>query len=180
MRSARILAALPPGVAFEPLMTLYLTDRTTPDEISRAKASGAVFAVKLYPAGATTNSDAGVTDLDRLRPTLQRMADVGLPLCVHGEVTDASVDVFEREPVFIERVMRPLVAALPSLRVVMEHITTKEAVAFVLAAGPHVAATVTPQHLLFNRNGARGVGCAIVVAAALAAAAPVASAHSRA
>ena len=139
-------------------MTLYLTDRTTPDEITRAKASGVVFAVKLYPAGATTNSDAGVTDLERLRPTLQRMADVGLPLCVHGEVTDAAIDVFEREPVFIERVLRPLVASLPSLRVVMEHITTKEAVAFVEAAGPNVAATMTPQHLLFTRNGAGGGG----------------------
>jgi len=134
-------------------MTLYLTDRTTPEEITRAHESGAVLAVKLYPAGATTNSDAGVTDVARVLPALARMAEVGMPLCVHGEVTDGAVDVFEREPAFIERVLKPLLAAVPTLRVVMEHITTKEAAAFVTAAGPNVAATITPQHLLYNRNG---------------------------
>ena len=133
-------------------MTLYLTDRTLPDEISAAKASGIVFAAKLYPAGATTNSDAGVTDLTALRPTLQRMADVGLPLCIHGEATDPATDVFEREPAFIERTLQSLVESFPALRIVMEHITTKEAAAFVIAAGPNVAATITPQHLLLNRN----------------------------
>ena len=149
---SRILAALPPGTAFEPLMTLYLTDMTTPEEISTAAASGVVYAVKLYPAGATTNSDAGVTDLARVAPALERMADVGLPLCVHGEVVDTSVDVFEREPRFVASVLTPLLAAHPRLRIVLEHITTAEAVDFVAAAGPNVAATVTAHHLLYNRN----------------------------
>ena len=131
---ARILAAVPEGVAFAPLMTLYLTDDTTPADIREAVASGIVHAVKLYPAGATTNSASGVTDVQRVRATLATMAEVGLPLCVHGEVTDPDVDVFDREAVFIERVLRPLLAAHPTLRVVMEHITTAQAVEFVEAA----------------------------------------------
>ena len=153
MCSQRILEALPNGLDFQPLMTLYLTNNTTPEEIRRAKASGVVFAVKLYPAGATTNSDDGVTDIAAVYPVLEAMAACGLPLCVHGEVTAPSVDVFEREPSFIEAVLRPLTARFPTLRVVMEHITTKEAVAFVESQGPNVAATITPQHLLYNRNG---------------------------
>ena len=138
---ARILAALPPGADFEPLMTLYLTDVTSADEISRAAAAG-IIGVKLYPAGATTNSDAGVTDVARAAPALARMAELGMPLLVHGEVTDAAVDIFEREPVFLERVLAPLLARHPTLRVVLEHITTKEAVAAVEAAGARVAATI--------------------------------------
>ena len=148
----RILAALPAGVAFEPLMTLYLTEATTPEEIARARASGFVHAVKYYPAGATTHSDAGVHDLKRLAATLARMQELDLPLLVHGEVTDPSVDTFDREHVFIERVLGPLVRAYPGLRLVFEHITTREAVEFVAAAGPRVAATITPQHLLLNRT----------------------------
>lgn len=155
----RILAALPPGGAaaaatpFEPLMTLYLTDNTSPQEVAAAKASG-VVAFKLYPAGATTNSDAGVTDLfGRCLPALHAMADLGLLLLVHGEVVDAEVDIFDRERVFIERVLAPLLGRVPALRVVMEHITTADAVAFVDSCPPdRVAATVTPQHLLLNRN----------------------------
>jgi len=149
---ARILAALPAGSDFEPLMTLYLTDATSPDEVDRAVASGAVFGVKLYPAGATTNSDAGVTAIERVYPVLERMQALGLPLLVHGEVTRASVDVFEREPAFVEEVARPLVARFPALKVVMEHITTREAVRFVEEAPATVAATVTAQHLMYSRN----------------------------
>jgi dihydroorotase len=151
----RILAAhaatpgLPP---FEPLMVLYLTDNTAPDEIDRACDSGFVHAVKLYPAGATTNSDSGVTDVMRCDAALARMAERGLPLLIHGEVTDGEVDVFDREAVFIERVLRPLLARHPSLRVVFEHITTKDAAEFVAAAGDNIAATVTAHHLLMNRN----------------------------
>lgn len=148
----RILAATPAAAGFTPLMTLYLTDGTTPDEISRAHASGHVHAVKLYPAGATTNSDSGVTSMDRVMPALSRMAELRMPLLVHGEVTDPSVDVFDREAVFLDRVLRPLVAALPTLRIVLEHITTRAAVEFVLAAGDNVAATITAHHLLYNRN----------------------------
>jgi len=148
----RILAALPTGLRFEPLMTLYLTDDTPPAEIDAARASGFVHAVKLYPAGATTNSAAGVTDLARCRATLARMETLGLPLLVHGEATDPAVDVFDREAVFIERVLAPLLKDFPALRVVFEHITTREAVQFVLAAGANVAATVTAHHLLLNRN----------------------------
>ncbi len=147
-----ILAALPAGSDFTPLMTLYLTDRTSPEEIERSRASGAVHAVKLYPAGATTNSDSGVTDMDRVLPTLRAMAAAGLPLLVHGEVTDAKVDIFDRERVFVEQVLAPLLERLPELKVVMEHITTAEAARFVREAGPNVAATLTPQHLLMNRN----------------------------
>lgn len=147
----RILAVVP-GSAFEPLMSLYLTDRLAPDEIERAKASGKIIAVKLYPAGATTNSDAGVTAIDKVYPVLERMEALGMVLCVHGEATGAEVDVFDREQVFIDRVLSPLVRRFPKLRVVFEHITTAEAAQFVRAAGPHVAATVTAHHLLLNRN----------------------------
>jgi dihydroorotase len=148
----RILAALPAGAAFEPLMTLYLTDTTPPEEVQRARDSGCVFGFKLYPAGATTHSDSGVTDVARIAPVLERMAELGVVLEVHGEVTDPGVDIFDREARFIERVLAPLVERLPGLRVVLEHITTRAAVDFVLAARTGVAATVTPQHLLMNRN----------------------------
>jgi dihydroorotase len=148
----RILAALPPGVGFEPLMTLYLTDQTTPEEITRAKASGVVYGCKLYPAGATTHSDAGVTDVRRIDAVFGRMAEVSMVLQVHGEVTDPGVDVFDREARFIDAVLLPLTKRHPSLRVVFEHITTREAVQFVTGARPGIAATVTPQHLLMNRN----------------------------
>ncbi len=149
---ARILAALPKGMQFEPLMTLYLTDNTSADEIKKAKASGIVHAVKLYPAGATTNSDAGVTDLRKTYSALEEMQRCGMPLLVHGEVTSADIDIFDREAVFIERVMQPLLQDLPGLRVVFEHITTKEAAQFVTSAPDTIAATLTPQHLLYNRN----------------------------
>ena len=149
---SRILAALPDGLSFEPLMTLYLTDNTPADEIRRAVDSGFVHAVKLYPAGATTNSDAGVTDLQKCDAALAEMEKAGLPLLVHGEVTDPAIDIFDRENVFIERVMQPLLARRPGLRVVFEHITTREAAEFVAAAGPNIAATITAHHLLYNRN----------------------------
>ena len=148
----RILAALPAGAAFEPLMTLYLTEGTTPAEIERAKASGFVHGVKLYPAHATTNSSHGVTDLRRCDATLDAMQRVGLPLLVHGEVTDPDVDVFDREAVFIERVLAPLVRDFPELKVVLEHATTSAAVEFVEAAPANIAATITAHHLLLNRN----------------------------
>jgi len=148
----RILAALPAGSAFEPLMTLYLTDRTPAEEIERAHESGLVKAVKLYPAGATTNSDSGVTDLAHCDEAIAAMARLGMPLLVHGEVTDAEIDIFDREAVFIERVMKPLLERHPSLRVVFEHITTADAAEFVTAAPANVAATITAHHLLYNRN----------------------------
>jgi dihydroorotase len=151
----RILAALPPDPScsrFEPLMTLYLTDNTPPGEIARARDSGAVQAVKYYPAGATTNSDSGVTDLAKCHAVLEAMEKSGMPLLVHGEVTDGDVDMFDRERVFIDRTLAPLVERFEGLKVVMEHITTREAAAFVTAAPPRVAATLTPQHLLLNRN----------------------------
>jgi dihydroorotase len=148
----RILAARPAGSTFEPLMTLYLTDNTPPDEVARARASGFVHAFKLYPAGATTHSDAGVTDIRRCDTTLAAMAELGVPLLIHGEVTQETVDVFDREARFIGDVLGPLVQRLPKLRIVFEHITTRAAVQFVRAAGPQVAATITPQHLLHNRN----------------------------
>jgi len=150
----RLLAARPkdgPGHDFEPLLTLYLTDNTPPEEIVRAKAAG-IVALKLYPAGATTNSDAGVTDIARTRRTLEAMQREGLLLLVHGEVTDPDVDVFDREAVFIERVMQPLRRDFPGLRTVFEHITTQEAAEYVAEAGALTAATVTAHHLLFNRN----------------------------
>ena len=149
---ARILAVLPAGADFEPLMTLYLTDNTPADEIRRAVDSGFVKAVKLYPAGATTNSDAGVSDWAKCDGVLAEMEKAGLPLLVHGEVTDPAVDLFDRENVFIERVLKPLLARYPALRVVFEHITTKDAADFVATAGENVAATITAHHLLYNRN----------------------------
>jgi dihydroorotase len=148
----RIRAALPAGAVFEPLMTLYLTDNTQPAEIEKAKRSGAVHAVKYYPAGATTNSDSGVTDLEKCRGVFEAMEACGMPLLVHGEVTDSAVDVFDRERVFVERVLIPLVERHAGLRVVLEHITTREAARFVAAAPPRVAATITAHHLLINRN----------------------------
>jgi dihydroorotase len=148
----RILAALPEGSKFEPLMTLYLTDNTPADEIDRVKESGFVHALKLYPAGATTNSDAGVTSLAKCRDTIARMERLGVPLLVHGEVTDPEIDVFDREAVFIDKVMTPLLKDHPELRVVFEHITTKQAAEFVASAGPNIGATITAHHLLLNRN----------------------------
>jgi dihydroorotase len=148
----RILQALPTGSRFEPLMTLYLTDRTEPAEVDRAKASGIVHGFKLYPAGATTHSDAGVTDIQKIDAVLARMAQLGVVLQVHGEVTDPDVDVFDREARFIGAVLAPVITRHPGLRVVFEHITTREAVDFVRRARPGVAATITPQHLLLNRN----------------------------
>ena len=148
----RILANVPAGSGFEPLMTLYLTDRTTEDEVRRASESGFVVAFKLYPAGATTNSDAGVTDIAALDPILDAMARHGVKLLVHGEVTDDHVDVFDREAEFIERTLVGIVERHPGLSLVLEHITTQNAVEFVKGAPPNVGATITPQHLLFNRN----------------------------
>ena len=149
---ARILAAVPAGLAFEPQMTLYLTDSTSPDEIRRAQASGFVVGAKLYPAGATTHSDAGVTAIDKVWPALEAMAEHGLVLQVHGEVTASDVDVFDREQVFIDRVLSRVVERVPRLKVVFEHITTRIAAEFVQSARAGVAATITPQHLLLNRN----------------------------
>ena len=147
----RLLGALPEGSTFQPLMTLYLTDNLPPEEIVRAKAAG-VVALKLYPAGATTNSDAGVTDLRKTYKTLEAMQRAGLKLLVHGEVTDPAVDLFDREAVFIDRVFEPLRRDMPELKVVFEHITTREAAQYVAAADAHTAATITAHHLLFNRN----------------------------
>jgi dihydroorotase len=148
----RIMQALPVGVNFEPLMTLYLTDNTTAQEIKKAKASGIIQGVKLYPAGATTNSDSGVTSLDKCADALAMMEEVGMPLLTHGEVTDADVDVFDREKVFIDRHMKPLINRYPRLKIVFEHITTKDAADFVATAADNVAATITVHHLLMNRN----------------------------
>ena len=148
----RILEALPNGLQFEPLMTLYLTDNTTGAEIKKATESGFVHAVKYYPAGATTNSDSGVTDLNKCSQVFEVMQNLGMPLLMHGEVTDGDVDVFDREKVFIDRNMKPLLARFPELKVVFEHITTRDAAQFVTAAPANVAATITPHHLLMNRN----------------------------
>lgn len=148
----RILDVLPDNTDFEPLMTLYLTDNTQPAEIRKAKESGIVHGVKLYPAGATTNSDAGVTSLDRCIPTLEEMQKQGVPLLMHGEVTDPSIDIFDREAVFIDKVLIPLRKKLPDLKIVFEHITTKAAAEYVAEADGYIGATVTPHHLLFNRN----------------------------
>ncbi|MGH8294847.1 MAG: dihydroorotase [Steroidobacteraceae bacterium] len=148
----RILDALPAGMRFEPLMTLYLTDRTDPAEVDRAAASGHIVGVKLYPAGATTHSDAGVTDIRRVHAVLSRMEERDLVLEVHGEVTDPDVDVFDREARFIDQVLAPLAARFPRLRIVFEHISTRAAVEFVLGSRPGIAATLTPQHLLMSRN----------------------------
>jgi dihydroorotase len=149
---ARIVAALPAGAEFTPLMTCYLTDTTDPDEVARGHAEGVFAAVKLYPAHATTHSAHGVTDIDRVMPVLERMAGLGMPLLIHGEVTDPDVDVFDREAVFIERALDPLRRRLPQLRIVLEHVTTEEAVAYVGAGGPDLAATITAHHLIINRN----------------------------
>jgi len=148
----RILAALPQGADFEPLMTLYLTETTDPDDVAAAAAAGLVKAVKLYPAGATTNSESGVRDFAKVAPVLERMAEIGLPLCVHGEVTDAEVDIFDREAVFIERVLDPLRRRVPGLKLVMEHVTTSQGVDYVRSAAEGLAATITTHHLIINRN----------------------------
>ncbi len=148
----RILAALPAYSRFEPLMTLYLTDNTPAVEIQRAKASGLVHAVKLYPSGATTNSDSGVTAIENTYAALEAMQEVGMPLLVHGEVTDPAVDVFDREAVFIERILQPLTLRLPGLKLVLEHITTEQGVAFVSQGSERIAGTLTAHHLLMNRN----------------------------
>ena len=148
----RILATVPQGVSFEPLMTLYLTDQTTPDEIRKARQSGAVYAAKLYPAGATTNSDSGVTRIENIMPALEVMQQQEMPLLVHAEVTDPGIDIFDRERAFIDRHMRSLVEQLPELSVVFEHVTTRDAVEFVCEAREGVAATITAHHLLYNRN----------------------------
>jgi dihydroorotase len=148
----RVRAAVPAGVAFTPLMTCYLTDRADPEEIARGHASGVWVAAKLYPAHATTNSAHGVTDIGNLYPALERMQQIGMPLLVHGEATDPDVDIFDREAVFIERMFLPLVRDFPELKMVFEHITTAEAVRFVEESGANIAATITPQHLIINRN----------------------------
>ena len=148
----RILTALAADARFTPLMTAYLTDTTDPDDLAQGHADGVLTAAKLYPAGATTNSASGVTDIARIKPVLARMAEIGMPLLVHGEVTDLAVDIFDREKVFIERVLKPTLNDVPDLRVVFEHITSAEGVAFVRGAGPNIAATITPHHLVINRN----------------------------
>ncbi|MEY8096418.1 dihydroorotase [Falsihalocynthiibacter sp. S25ZX9] len=147
----RILAALPEGSNFTPLMTLYLTEQSDPDDIAAAYASGLISAVKLYPAGATTNSASGVSDFDKVRPALEKMAEIGLPLCLHGEVTDAEVDIFDREAVFIDRVLDPIRRATPGLKTVMEHITTKDGVDYAKSQD-NLGATITTHHLVINRN----------------------------
>ena len=149
---ARIIAALPPGADFTPLMTLYLTETTDPDDVARAHGEGIATAVKLYPAGATTNSQSGVRNIDRVRPVLERMAEIGMPLCVHGEVTDPAIDIFDREAVFIERVLHPIRKAVPDLRIVMEHVTTQDAVDYIRDTRRNLAATITTHHLIINRN----------------------------
>jgi dihydroorotase len=148
----RILAALPPGASFTPLMTLYLTEKTDPRDVVAGHAAGVVAGVKLYPAGATTNSDAGVKDIGAVAEVLSAMAEAGVPLLVHGEVTDPAVDIFDREAVFIERVLEPLRARIPKLRVVFEHLTTAEGVRYVQSCAEGVAATITTHHLMINRN----------------------------
>jgi dihydroorotase len=148
----RIVAALPEGSSFEPLMTLYLTEASSADDIAAAADAGLIRAVKLYPAGATTNSDSGVKDINKVTAVLERMAEIGLPLCVHGEVTDAAIDIFDREAVFIETVLDPLRRRIPELRVVMEHVTTSDGIDYVRGGGDNIAATLTTHHLMINRN----------------------------
>jgi dihydroorotase len=148
----RIFAALPKENGFQPLMTLYLTDQTDPDDVAKAHASGLVTAVKLYPAGATTNSASGVTDIKLVMPVLEKMAEIGCPLCIHGEVTDTDIDIFDREAVFIDTALDPLRRALPELKIISEHITTKNGVDYVMAADRNLAATITTHHLIINRN----------------------------
>lgn len=149
---ARILAALPAGHRFQPLMTLYLTEHTSADDVEKGKESGLITAVKLYPAGATTNSHGGVRDMDKAMPVLERMAKIGLPLCVHGEVTTPEVDIFDREAVFIETVLDPLRRRLPELKVTMEHVTTADGVAYIQSAKANLAGSITTHHLIINRN----------------------------
>ncbi|SMH29551.1 dihydroorotase [Maritimibacter sp. HL-12] len=149
---ARIMAALPEAMTFTPLMTLYLTEETDPADVKAAAESGLVTAVKLYPAGATTNSASGVRDFDKVRPVLETMAEISLPLCVHGEVTTPEVDIFDREAVFIDTVLDPIRRATPGLRVVMEHITTKDGVDYVATGGDDLGGTITTHHLIINRN----------------------------
>ncbi len=149
---ARIDAAMPDAANFTPLMTLYLTEDTDPDDLAEAHATGLITAAKLYPAGATTNSASGVRDFDKVRPVLEKMAEIGCPLCVHGEVTDNEIDIFDREAVFIDRVLDPIRKAVPDLRVVMEHITTKDGVDYVKANDKNLGATITTHHLIINRN----------------------------
>lgn len=148
----RILAVMPDGADFTPLMTLYLTEETDPADVALAHASGLITSIKLYPAGATTNSASGVRDFDRVRPVLEKMAEIGLPLCVHGEVTHPEVDIFDREAVFIETVLDPIRRATPGLKVTMEHVTTSDAVEYVMGAEGHIGATITTHHLMINRN----------------------------
>ena len=148
----RIMAAVPKGSDFQPLMTLYLTETTDPDDVEAAHASGLVKAVKLYPAGATTNSASGVTDMDKVLPVLERMAKIGLPLCTHGEVTNPEIDIFDREAVFIEKVLSPLKTRLPELRVIMEHVTTKDGIDYIGETEKNLAGTLTTHHLIINRN----------------------------
>jgi dihydroorotase len=148
----RILAALPKGDRFQPLMTLYLTEGTDPDDLEEGHRSGLITAVKLYPAGATTNSHGGVRDFEKAMPALERMAKIGLPLCVHGEVTTPDVDIFDREAVFIETVLDPLRTRLPDLKITMEHVTTKDGVDYIMAADRNLAGSITTHHLIINRN----------------------------
>ena len=148
----RIIGALPKGADFTPLMTLYLTENTDPADVAAAHAAGVIHAVKLYPAGATTNSASGVSNFDKVAPVLEKMAEIGLPLCTHGEVTDAAVDIFDREAVFIDRVLDPIRRAHPKLKVIMEHITTSDAADYVRSADKNLAATITTHHLVINRN----------------------------
>jgi dihydroorotase len=148
----RIMAALPENTGFSPLMTLYLTESTAPDDLEAAYTSGLITAVKLYPAGATTNSASGVRNFDKVQPVLERMAEIGCPLCVHGEVVDDDIDIFDREAVFIDRVLDPLRRSVPALRVIMEHITTSQGVEYAASGGPDLGATITTHHLVINRN----------------------------
>ena len=148
----RIVAALPPDSDFTPLMTAYLTDTIDPDDLAAGHADGVFTAAKLYPAGATTNSDSGVTDIANVHGTIERMEAIGMPLLIHGEVTDSEIDIFDREAVFIERILEPLARKFPALKIVFEHITTADAVEFVKASGPNIAATITPHHCVINRN----------------------------
>jgi dihydroorotase len=148
----RILACLPSGMDFTPLMTLYLTEATDPHDLARAHAEGVVTAVKLYPAGATTNSQSGVRDITRVQPVLEKMAEIGLPLCIHGEVTTPEVDIFDREQVFLDTVLDPLRRAIPALRVTLEHITTSQGIDYVAGASGDIAGTITTHHLMINRN----------------------------
>ena len=148
----RIMAALPAGADFTPLMTLYLTEETDPEDVRAAHEAGIATAVKLYPAGATTNSASGVRDFDKVRPVLDVMAEIGMPLCVHGEVTDSHIDIFDREPAFIDKVLKPLRKKVPDLRIVMEHVTTQDAVDYVRDTPRNLAATITTHHLIINRN----------------------------